>query len=223
MPPVSETVNRRVSSGVVCSGRRKRNEMSEELPSEQSLMQRICRQDPDAFEAIYARYQAVIRQHLLRTVRETSASEDLTQEVFLRVWTRAEQWNGSGALRAWLLRIATNLALNHLRSVKRRRERPLELPADPDEETAAVPFWLVDTVNLRPEEALEQSEWRQRLVRLVNDLPMDKRTVFHMVYEADMEPREVASVLGIPEGTVRSRLHYARKQIRSAWERENTE
>src|SRR5579871_1503569 len=118
--------------------------MSGDLRSEHNLMQRICRRDADAFETLYARYQAVVRQHLARTVREPNTSEDLTQEVFLRVWTRADQWHGSGSLRAWLLRIATNLALNHLRTVKRRRERPLELPTDPgdENEAAPIPSWL---------------------------------------------------------------------------------
>ena len=61
-------------------------------------------------------------------------ADDLTQETFLRVWTRSEQWDGRGSFTGWLYRIATNLALNHLRSVKRRRQRPLELPAEPDDD-----------------------------------------------------------------------------------------
>ena len=51
----------------------------------------------------------------MRIVRSEPAAEDLLQEVFLRVWTRADQWTGEGTVRAWLLAIATNLALNHLR------------------------------------------------------------------------------------------------------------
>ena len=54
-------------------------------------------------------------------------AQDLVQEVFLRVWTRAEQWQGKGTFAGWLNRMAMNLALNHLRSIRRRRERPLEI------------------------------------------------------------------------------------------------
>ena len=61
-------------------------------------------------------------------VRDEPAAEDLLQETFLRVWTRAGQWNGQGTFKGWLFRIATNLALNHLRTRRRRPEQPLELP-----------------------------------------------------------------------------------------------
>ena len=71
-----------------------------------------------------------MQAHIARIVREPAATEDLVQEVFLRVWTRAEQWQGSGTVKGWLYRIATNLSLNHLRSVKRRPQQPLEISTE---------------------------------------------------------------------------------------------
>jgi RNA polymerase sigma-70 factor (ECF subfamily) len=152
-------------------------------------------------------------------VRDAAAADDLVQEVFLRVWTRSEQWSGQGAFKAWLFRIGTNLALNHLRWLRRRRERPLEVSAEEEGKCAerADASWLVDASVPGPEAHLEQEARRQQLERLVDALPREKREVFQMAHEAQMEIREIADALGIPEGTVKSRLHYARKRLSQAW------
>lgn len=190
--------------------------------SDRDLMQRVCGQDSSAFEVLFALYYDPVYHHLTRTLRDQNTAADLAQEVFLRVWTRADQWNGRGAFKAWALRIATNLALNHLRTVRRRRELPLDLPLDCGEhgEPAPAPGWLIDTSTVGPEQALEQLEWRERLQRLLQQLTEEKREVFCMVHDAEMDVRQVAESLGIPEGTVRSRLHHARKQLAREWQSE---
>lgn len=194
---------------------------SVEQRSDQDLVLRVCAQDSQAFEALYLRYHDAVRRHLTRTLRDPDVAEDLTQEVFLRVWIRAEQWNGRGEFRAWALRIATNLALNYLRTVRRRRELPLEPAIDPETDTAeASAPWQIEVCGPGPEQALEQLEWRERIQRLLCRLSDEKREVFCLVHGAEMELREVAESLGIPEGTVRSRLHYARKQLAREWQTE---
>ena len=92
-------------------------------PSDQELIALIRDQDTDAFETLSLRYRELIYPHVLHTVRDNDAAEDVVQEVFLRIWTRAEQWNSRGSFKAWLFRIATNMALNHLRTLKRRRQQ----------------------------------------------------------------------------------------------------
>ena len=64
--------------------------------SDQTLIRQIVKRDADAFETLFARHSTSVRQHILSIVRVESAVEDLVQEVFLRVWMRAEQWNGQG-------------------------------------------------------------------------------------------------------------------------------
>ena len=187
--------------------------------SDQDLIERIQERDANAFEALFARYREMIRRHVARTVRDESAAEDLVQEVFLRVWTCAEQWDGRGAFKAWLFRIATNLALNHLRTVRRQREQSLEIPADgvDEEYESFVPGWLIDTASLGPDALLERAEQYELLQRLVSGLPEEKREVFQLVYEREMDIRGVAVELGIPEGTVKSRLHYTMKRLAREW------
>jgi RNA polymerase sigma factor (sigma-70 family) len=194
--------------------------MTAEPHSDEYLLTRICEHDAEAFETLLARYQEGVRGHLLRMVRDPNTAEDLSQEVFVRVWTRGEQWNGHGPFRVWLLRIATNTALNYLRTVRRRRECPLELPDEhADEESLTCsPDWMIDRADANPERALEQGERRRQLEHLVEELPREKREVFRMVFDAEMEIRDVAESLGVPPGTVRSRLHYIRKRLAREWD-----
>ena len=189
-------------------------------PSDRDLVERIMEREACAFEVLVQRYVEDVRRHVNRIVRNDTVADDLVQEVFLRVWTRAGQWTGQGPFRAWLLRIATNLTLNHLRSVRRRREQPLENPlsAIDGEDENQVPGWMIDTSTLGPDAALEQVERRRLLWHYVDELSEEKREVLRMVYDAEAEMREVAERLGVPEGTVKSRLHYARKSLARRWQ-----
>jgi RNA polymerase sigma-70 factor (ECF subfamily) len=91
--------------------------------------------------------------------------------------------------------------------------------SDDEDEDFPLPGWLIDEAAVAPDAALEALE-RQRLVRGVIDrLPADKRDVIRLVYEAQLEVTEVAERLGVPEGTVKSRLYYARRQVAAGWRR----
>ncbi len=187
--------------------------------SDAELMARVCQRDSDAFEALSQRYRESIYRHVLATLHEHSAAEDVVQEVFLRLWTHADQWQGSGSCKAWLFRIATNLALNALRAVQRRRQQPLEVPDDPldEDDESSIPAWMAEHTLPGPEVMLERSERRRLFQHLVNSLPAEKREVLHLVHDAEMEMRQVAETLGIPEGTVKSRLHYATRRLAREW------
>lgn len=189
------------------------------MQDEHEVVRKVGAGDVRAFEALFARYHEPIRRHVRRVVRDPATAEDLTQEVFERVWTRAGQWNGRGTFQAWLFRVATNLALNQLRSQRRRPQEPLlrrevapaELADEPPE------AWLVDPAAVDPSEAAERGVDRARVRQLLTGLPEDKRRVLELVHIADMDLATVAEALGIPVGTVKSRLYYARKRLAQAW------
>lgn len=189
--------------------------------SDEQWVAGIRRGDAGAFESLMARYGDGVRRHLAGIVRDQAAAEDLTQEVFLRLWTRAEQWECRGSFRGWLFRIATNLALNHLRSVRRRREEPLSPPTGEGDAEADLPERLIDALAPDPAATLEARERTGRLHRLLEQLPLEKREVLRLIHEEEMEIREVADTLGIPEGTVKSRLHHARRYLSRVWETED--
>jgi len=188
--------------------------------SDSELVNGVLERDDRAFGLLFDRYAEALHRHASYIVRDEAAAQDVVQEVFLRVWNRADQWDGSGAFRAWLYRIATNVALNHLRTVKRRHEVPLELPAEPEDDddvATLIPAWAVDHSALGPEATVELAEKRVTCRRLVARLPEDKREVIRLVHELDLPLRDAAEALGIPEGTVKSRLHYARERLSREW------
>lgn len=190
--------------------------------SDQTLIESIQNQQGWAFEALFERYEGAVRRHLSNIVVDEPAAEDLLQETFLRVWTHAGQWRGQGSVKGWLFRIATNLALNHLRTRRRRPEQPLELPDTmmDDDDLPDTPAWLVDTASLGPEAVVEQVEQGARLQQIIRDLPDEKRELLRLVHQMELSLREAADELGIPEGTAKSRLYYARAQVKNGLQAE---
>ena len=188
-------------------------------PSDQDLIERVLERDGRALEMLFERYGEMIRRHLARMAGDSAVAQDLLQETFLRVWTRAAQWDGRGSFKAWLYRIATNLALNHLRSMRRRKEQPLEIAGewDSDADEYVSPAWAIDAAAPEPEDVLEMTERHERYRRLVDRLPEEKREVLHLVHEVEMSLQDAADELGIPEGTVKSRLYYAKQRLAQEW------
>jgi RNA polymerase sigma-70 factor, ECF subfamily len=189
------------------------------MSSDAELVAGVREHNTDAFEKLSTRYRETIYRHVLSTIRDSDATEDVVQEVFLRIWTHAEQWNGRGTFKAWLFRIATNFALNYLRTLRRRKQQPLETPSDPlnEDDESSIPEWMTNHALPGPEIIVEQGERSKLLQQLVNGLPEEKREVFRLIHDAEMETSKVAETLGIPEGTVKSRLHYANRRLAREW------
>lgn len=181
------------------------------------LMDLIRSRDAYAFDAMASRYGSVILRHVQSIVHDADAAADLLQETFLRLWTRCENWERRGTVKSWLFKVSTNLALNSLRAVKRRRETLVESTRLDEDDDSIVPGWMVDTASQSPEEALAHAERRATVRTLLDRLPEGKRELIRLVYESEMEVREAAEALGIPEGTAKSRLHYSTRYLAREW------
>lgn len=172
------------------------------------LIRRIQHGDEAALADLMAEHAGLLRVHLVRYVGATDA-DDMLQEVWLRVWERAHQWDGRGRLLAWVLAIATNVALNHLRG--RRTVVPLaDLDQEDEAETRAS---LSHAVMPGPE---EQALWREELGRVgaaLSALSPDKRLAVRLVRIEGHTIREAAAMLGVPVGTLKSRLHHAHRML----------
>ena len=185
---------------------------------DQELVSLIRQGDDTAFEELFERYQGAIERHLARLTGSEAVAQDLLQEVFLRVWTRSEQWDGRGSFKGWLYKIATNLALNHLRTQRRRREQSLsESETAYQEEETWIPAWLVESTTLGPQAALEQAEEHELFQQILNRMPEEKQQAFRLVDSFELSIQDAAARLNVPEGTVKSRLHYARKTLAREW------
>ena len=188
------------------------------------LMNLIQSRDVEGFDALRLRYKSGLLRNLMSIVHNADSAEDLLQETFLRVWIRAEQWNERGTVKAWLFQISTNLALNSLRSAIRRRETPLDSKTElGEDDDSFVPSWMIDSITPSPETALEYAERSAMLRKLVDGLPEEKRELIRLVYEADMEVKEAAQKMGIPEGTAKSRLYYSTRYLAREWRNQEDE
>ena len=178
------------------------------------LMQRIRAGEASAFDELIARHGEALRRHLARYVPAADA-EDLLQEVWLRVWERAAQWEGRGRLLAWLLAIATNLALNHLRG-----KRAASLAALGSEESSETLAAASEAILPGPE---EEVLWREELARVraaMARLPREKQEALRLVRLEGQSLAEAAAALGVPVGTVKSRLHHAHRLLMEQLEEE---
>ena len=167
--------------------------------------------DVEAVAAVMERYQHRVYRYLLRIVREPGTAEDLFQQTWLRVMERIRSYDPQRNFESWLFVLARNLAIDHLR---RYRPESLDEPlpsGDP----------RVELIVGAGAGALEQLLARERagwLAEAVVELPLVFREVLTLRFEEEMKLEEIAAVLGVPLGTVKTRLHRALKHLRQALE-----
>jgi RNA polymerase sigma factor (sigma-70 family) len=164
------------------------------------------------FNRIVLEYQNVVYNQAYRLLDDYQAAEDAAQEAFILAYVKFHTYKG-GSLRAWLLRIVTNLCYDELRRRKSSRIVPLE-PLDTYGEEIESPDWLADPAET-PEEATQSSELRDRIQESIGKLPLKNRTALVLVDVQELDYAEAAAVMGCPIGTVKSRLARARSQIRA--------
>jgi RNA polymerase sigma-70 factor (ECF subfamily) len=167
--------------------------------------------DSAAYDALVERYAPRIFAHVRRMMRSAEDAEDLTQDTFIRAYRYLESFDPARSFRAWLYTIATRLALNALRS-KRRRGAAVPLDAEsPGAESLAA-----EAASVEPQgpEAVARLERQALLDKAVAQLPERHAALVHMHYAEDMPIREAAGVLGMTENAAKVALCRARKRLR---------
>jgi RNA polymerase sigma-70 factor, ECF subfamily len=162
------------------------------------LMERVRARDPVAFEHIYDAYHRLVFGIALRMLTDTTMAEDLTQSVFLKIWTSPESFR-EGNFSAWLSRVTRNRALDVLRS--RAAHMPAEIPADiPSEGNLDdIVFAKIDS---------------QRVRAALAALPDEQRSLIEMGFFAGVTHEEIARRTSIPLGTVKTRIRSGLRRLR---------
>ena len=181
-------------------GRDQRDSRRMQATSDEALIGRIAAGDKLAMHLLFARHHVRVYRFILRLVRDESVAEDLISEVFLDVWRQAGRFEGRSAVATWLLAIARHKALSALR---RRPTQPL------DEQTAAA----IEDPGDDPEVAVQKKDKSEILRECLQALSAEHREVIDLVYYHERSVEEVASIVGIPEGTVKTRMFHARKRL----------
>jgi RNA polymerase sigma-70 factor, ECF subfamily len=170
-------------------------------PTDLILLQRIVARDSDALASLYDRHSRLLFGLILRIVRDRAEAEDILQEVFVRVWTRAELFDPRlGGPTAWLVRIARNRAIDRLRA---RRSRDADRPPL-DESIAERPAAATDIVS--PEAAALEAERRGTVIDALSVLPPEQRRLIEAAFFEGYTHGELATRFGLPLGTVKTRI-----------------
>ena len=156
----------------------------------------------DALGELYDRYNRLVYRTALGVTGDTESASDLLQEVFLRLFRFAERIDVERPLEPWLYRMTANLSYTF---VKRRRwAQPIE----------DVSEWLAGPKQSQPTYRAEKNEAWKQVEEAIQQLPLPQRMVIVLYYINERSLQEVAEILEIPAGTVKSRLHYARQALK---------
>ena len=178
------------------------------MADEKALMQRAQQGDTDAFEYIVTAYERKVYALALRSTGSEADAADLTQEVFLRAWRSLSKFRGDSAVSTWLYRITMNICIDFSR---RKTVQPVPLT---DEEGTELP--LPDNRAAHsPEAALEQQELSAELQSALQELSEEHRQAILLRDISGLSYQEIGRMLSLEEGTVKSRLSRARRNLRS--------
>jgi RNA polymerase sigma-70 factor (ECF subfamily) len=175
-----------------------------EQHSDVFLLQQVAQGNLLALEQLFARYQRQVFQLALGITRDVNTTEEVLQDTFYRLYTHAAELDGSLPLLPWLYRVAANLAYNQV-----RRRRFWSEPFHALAERLRAPS------RRSPEHIAEQHELQSVVRMTIDELPGAHRAVLVLYYLHDYSIPEIAEILECPEGTVKSRLHYARKLLKA--------
>jgi len=171
---------------------------------EGDLVERLQRHDPQALGDLYDRYGRMAYSLILRIVRDAGTAEDLVQETFLRVWNRVQGFDAEkGSIGPWLLAVARNRAIDHLRSASGRERNAYEF------EESDHPALYTDM-----EHDLLVSDKARRVKQAMLKLPANHRQVLELAYFEGLSQTEMAERMGQPLGTVKTWVRTALKSLR---------
>jgi RNA polymerase sigma-70 factor (ECF subfamily) len=181
---------------------------SDERSQDALLLQRVGQGDLAALEQLFVRYQRQVFQLALGVTRDVETAEEVLQDCFYRLYTHAAQLDGSAPLLPWLYRVTVNLSHNQA-----RRRWPWSEPFHALAERLRYP------AGQSPEYIAEQHELQSIVRATLDELPPNHRAVLILHYLHDYSIAEIAGILDCPEGTVKSRLHHARRLLKERLQR----
>jgi RNA polymerase sigma-70 factor (ECF subfamily) len=176
--------------------------------SDEALLAATATGDLAALDALFERFHVLVYRFLSRLAPEDEADrDDLVQATFLEARRGAKRFRGGSSVKTWILGIAANLTRHHLRGERRLREKHAR---------------YADGLHLlaeQPDQRMEREEVLREVAEALAGLPHAQRVAFVMCDLEDIAGVEAARVIGVPQGTLWRRLHFARKAIRAAVEK----
>jgi RNA polymerase sigma-70 factor (ECF subfamily) len=168
---------------------------NDEVSPDATLMQQLLRRDVSAFEELYERHSRIVYSLVLRILRQGTTAEEVVQDVFLQLWRNSARYDLRRPFVPWLLTVARNRALDHLRlKGERQRRREEQTQEFPQIATAAPEY----------EKALDEKRRAERVRSLMGSLPAAQKKAIELAYFEGLSHSEIAASLQEPLGTVKS-------------------
>ena len=168
--------------------------------------------DPEAFDALLRRYQRMLANYFYKQCYDRALAQDLVQETFLRILRSADRYRPEARFKTYLFTVARNLWIDQHRS---RKAAPKTVSANlPLAEDGATLADTVPTPELGPDARLVGREAAELVREALERLPEGQRDVWLLAVDQDLKQKEIAAVLGIPLGTVKSRMNAAVTRLR---------
>ncbi len=184
-------------------------------PTDEDLLLRFrTAGDAAAFETLVHRYEQMLFGYLRRRLRDSALAEDVFQATFLRLYQKQDAFDASRRFRPWLFAVATNQAIDALRRSRRHRAVDIDRRGSAADGRHALAE-MVPAPDDRPGRRIEDEEENARVHAALAGLSTAHRSVLTLVYGRGVKYREAAVLLGIPVGTVKSRIQGALQALRS--------
>jgi len=190
-------------------------------PSDEDLLARLQRGQREWFGELVRRYERELYSYLWRYLGDAELAADVFQNTCVAIFKKIKYYERGRAAKPWIYTVATNQAIDAMRQRARRREQVLPYAADGDDDRGETFFEQVPQIGPGPEEHAEVSEQHQRLRDALNVLNSSQRQVIVLTYFQGLKYQEAAEVLGIPLGTVKSRLNGAMAKLTAVWHEQN--
>ena len=179
--------------------------------SEEQLIRRAQQGDNGAFEELLLLHQKKVYNLCLRMSANPDDALDLSQEAFLRAWRSLGQYQFEASFSTWLFRLTSNICIDFLRRKKRRQETSLTESYDDSDEGAEL---SVPDAQPGPEQQAITNETKIELARAMEQLSPEHREILQLRVIEDLQYEQIADILGVRVGTVKSRLARARLSFR---------
>ncbi len=167
-----------------------------------ALLRRIEQQDETALAVLYAQYGTAVYSLVLKITQNETLAQEILQDTFLKVWHKPKAWDAAkGEFHSWLLTTARYTAIDRIRQEWRRTGKDIELNDDV----------MADDDALTPGDS-------EHMQSLINQLPDEQRTLIELAYFKGMKHRELAQLLDLPLGTVKTRLRLGLQKLRKSLE-----
>ena len=168
---------------------------NDEVSPDATLMQQLLRRDVSAFEQLYERHSRIVYSLVLRILRQGTTAEEVVQDVFLQLWRNSARYDLSRPFVPWLLTLARNRALDHLRLKSERQRRREEQTEEFPQIASAPPEY---------EKALDEKRRAEQVRALIGSLPAAQKKAIELAYFEGLSHSEIAASLQEPLGTVKS-------------------